>query len=498
MKTFEDYQKAYLDYRKRDKAFSLAFYLLEWDSETIAPTGCFDVRSEYIGVLSQMRNENFLKEETQSAICFLASHLDKLDTNLQKEIKNIKKTLDKTNKMTQEELSLHSVLISKATQAWAKAKKEKNFSLFEPYLTKIVDYERLYCERVSTKDCNGYDVLLDEFEEGLNQTVCDEFFTTLQHNLVPEIKKLSTRKQKYSYAFNKQTFDCQTQKDYSIHLLNKMGFDFTRGLTLESEHPFTTGFECADVRITNHYYEDNFISSIFTALHEGGHGLFEQQMDKKLVGTFLTQISMSLHESQSRLYENCIGRDKDFWLQEYPTLQHFFPLQLKGVTVDEYFHFINQVTPSLIRTDADEVTYPIHILIRYELEKKLMNRTLEVKDLPKAWNEAYKRYLGVEPANDAEGVLQDIHWAGGSFGYFPTYALGSAYAASIYTQMQKELDLPKIYASGSLKEITNWLRQKVYQYGGSRNPRDLVEEITHKKFSVDDYLMYLKKKISIQ
>ena len=274
-----------------------------------------------------------------------------------------------------------------------------------------------------------------------------------------------------------------------------MCFDYSRGLDKESEHPFTTGTSRLDVRVTNHYYEDLFTSSIFSMIHELGHATFEQQVSERFDDTNLEGCSaMALHESQSRFYENIVGRSYAFWTKHFPKLKETFKEQLENVSLEEFYHLINKAECSLIRTEADELTYPLHIMIRYDLEQALLSGEIEVKDLPMHWNNAYKNYLGIDVPSDKEGVLQDVHWAGGSFGYFPTYALGSAYSAQFLHAMQKEINIDEAFANDDLSVINAWLKENVHQFGNFKKPEDILKDATGEKFNPQYYIEYLLNK----
>jgi carboxypeptidase Taq len=274
-----------------------------------------------------------------------------------------------------------------------------------------------------------------------------------------------------------------------------MGFDFEAGRLDESVHPFTINFNNKDVRITTHYDELDFRSALFGTIHEGGHAIYEQDIADELTGTLLdTGVSMGIHESQSRYYENILGRSKEFWKFFFPEAKSRFS-QFNGISFEEFYKGINKVEPSLVRIEADELTYSLHIIIRYELEKALINGEIEVRDLPELWNAKYKEYLGIEPNNDAEGVLQDVHWSGGSFGYFPSYALGNLYGAQFLSKMLK--DMPDYYADiedGKLDKIHKWLNENIHKHGAVYKPADLVKMVTGEELSSKYFIEYLNKK----
>ena len=485
----------YLKLRKQLIAMNFINYLISWDSETEAPVGCFELRSEQVSTLSEISYKLLMSKKSKKLIADLYENRDQLSLILRKEITDLYKTLRKKELVPKKEIIAYETLLSKASIIWTKAKLENNYELFKPTLQKIIEYNKRYVKYVETKDLKGYDVLLDEYEEGSNTKFYDEFFALLKQEIVPLVKKINTVKYKYNESFLKNKYDVTKQRKFAEYLMDVMNFDKTKGLMKESEHPFTSGFGTTDVRITNHYYEDLLTSSIFSVIHETGHGLYEQNCNPELDETLLGGgASMAMHESQSRFYENIIGRKYSFWETHYPVLQELFKDELKDTTLDDFYHNANKVECSLIRTEADELTYSLHIMIRYELEKGLISGTISVDELPQKWNEMYENYLGITPQNDSLGVLQDIHWAGGSFGYFPTYALGSAYAAQLYNTMKKEINIDEIIKSKNLKEINEWLKKHVHYYGKTLSPKEIIIKSTKEEFNPKYYIEYLKEK----
>jgi carboxypeptidase Taq len=470
--------------------------MISWDTETEAPEGALPFRSEQVGVLTEESYKMSTSSEYVKTVSALYEKREELTPWLNREIGLVKKDIDQQLKIPMNEYVDYQVLLSQTQNIWAKAKRANDFDLFRPYLEKIVGYERKIIKYLETDEVKGYDVLLDMYEEGMKATEYDQFFNTLRKDLVPFVLKVINSKQK-DYAFSKQKYPVAQQKKFVDYLIDVMKFDRNRGLTKESEHPFTSGICSTDVRYTDHYYEDNFTSSIFSAIHEMGHAIYEQQCDPKLDSTMLYGgVSMAVHESQSRFFENIIGRSYDFWKVHFPKLKEIFPDQLKDVSLDDFYHYINKSFASLIRTEADELTYPLHIMLRYEIEKGLMDGSIEVKDLPKIWNKKMNEYLGITPETNKEGVLQDVHWSGGMIGYFPTYALGSAYSAQIYHAMQKDLDITKILLGGTTKEINEWLKEKIHHYGRSVYPKDVVKMATGEDFKPEYYVRYLTEKYS--
>lgn len=487
--------EVYKNTKEKLKALNHAFVVINWDSETEAPIKSLDARSEIIGTLSNMYNDLLFDQSYVDAVNELFNNLNTFDKLFQREISLVKKGLDNTLKLPKELLYENSVVTAKATPAWIEAKNKDDFSIFAPYLEKIVDIQKQMIKYLETDELKGYDVLLDQYEEGMTTKKYDEFFSLLKQELVPLIKKISQKEYKYDLEFSKLNYPIEKQKEFAKYIAKIMCFDYERGLDKESEHPFTSGSSRYDVRLTNHYYEDYFISSIFSMIHELGHATFEQQVSEELDDTTLGGCSaMALHESQSRFYENIVGRSESFWIAHYPKLKSIFKEQLKDVSLDTFYHYVNKVECSLIRTEADELTYPLHIMIRYDIEQGLLDGSIKVNDLPKIWNKAYKDYLGVDVLNNKMGVLQDIHWAGGSFGYFPTYALGSAYSAQFYNAMKNDLDVIKEFKKENLKTINEWLKENVHKYGDSKKPQDIIKDATKEEFNPRHYIEYLKDK----
>jgi carboxypeptidase Taq len=418
----------------------------------------------------------------------------KLDKIMQTVVKECRKEFDKFKKIPADKYKEYVMLTSEAESVWEEAKISNNFELFKPYLEKIVDFNLDFIELWGYKD-NKYDTLLDFYEPGMTVKKLDRIFGELRSKLVPLVAKIKESTQVDDSALKKH-YDTQKQEEFGLFILNKMGYDFKAGRLDESEHPFTTGINSGDVRITTHYYTNDMSSALMSSLHEGGHALYEQNISKELKGTPLaTGTSMGIHESQSRFWENIIGRSYSFWSCYYSELQKTFPEQLKDMPLEEFYRAINKVEPSLIRVEADEVTYNLHIMIRYEIEKALINREIKVSDLPDIWNSKMEEYLGVVPPNDAKGVLQDIHWAGGSFGYFPSYSLGNIYSAQLYNAARKDIrDFDQLISRGELVKIKEWLGEKVHKHGKLLEPGEILKAVTGEEINSSYLVEYLEKK----
>lgn len=490
-------KEKYQEIVRKINAYKFVCYLISWDSQTEAPDGCFEERAKQMKVLSEENYKLLTSEETTKVVDELYEKRDQLDDVLKHEIIVFKDSNDKTKKVPMNEYSELTSLLSTTENIWAKAKEKNDFAMFAPYLKKIVNHLKNIVKYIETDDLKGYNILLNEYEHGMTTKEYDKFFDLLKKDLVPFVKKVTSKKLEFNDEFSKLNYPIDLQKKFTHYIEDVMCFDRHYGLSKESAHPFTSGFATTDIRYTNHFYEDNFISSIFSAIHELGHATYDSQVDKNLDDTLSGGgASMAIHESQSRFYENIIGRSEAFWKPLFPELKKTFPNQLENVTLDDFIKLINKSENSLIRTEADELTYPIHIMIRYEIEKALFNGEIDVNDLPKVWNKAIKDNLGIDCPSDSLGVLQDIHWAGGSFGYFPTYALGSAYASQIYYAMSKEIDIEKVLESGTTKTINNWLKEKVHRFGNSKYPKEIIKYATMEEFNPNYYIKYLKDKYS--
>jgi carboxypeptidase Taq len=495
-KFMENYIKIYEAYRKKIIAYRYFGWLMSWDQETEAPEESIAYRTKQFEVMAEEMYQIESAKEYMDAIDYLYAHLDEIeDTDFKVEIRRVYKDLRLIKFVPKDELIAHQVLTSQASHLWAKAKNENNFDMYAPTLEKIVEFKKKQVKYLETPELKGYDILLDDFEEGFTVKEYDQFFNTLKDELVPFVKEVTAKKQKFSSKLTKSIFPREQQIKFSEYLLDVFKYDRKRGLLKESAHPFTSGVSSADTRITTHYYEKNFASAIFSTIHEMGHGIYELQNDPKYDDTFLHGgTSLGIHESQSRMYENMLGRSMSFWKAHYAKLVELFPKQLKNITLEEFHRYINRAERSLIRTEADELTYALHIMVRYELEKGLISGKIKVKDLPKKWNRLMYEYVGVRPKTDKEGVLQDIHWSGGAFGYFPTYALGSAYAAQIYQAMNKEINIEEALENNNIEIINAWLKDKIHTFASSKTPKELMLIATQESFNPYYYVNYLKNK----
>lgn len=481
-----------MPYLEKHMALQTALALFDWDDATLAPKEAGEQTAKVIGILAE---EDFLcltnPEVKKILEKFEAKEGEEKEQAI---IRKIKKNLRKTEAIPKEEKRAYAELQSKSQKAWQKAKKENDFSIFAPYLKEIIAYNKKFASYGSTKEQTGYDVLLDDYEETFPVEVLDIFFDKLKKELIPLLQKIQKQPQ-IEDSFLHQKYEIEKQKEFNRFLAEYIGFNFNRGVMAESEHPFTTSWHNHDVRITTHYYEENLASAIFSTIHESGHAIYEQGIEDQYTQTILGEgASCGIHESQSRFMENMIGRSRAFWVPIYGKLVELFPKQLKEVSLDQFVAAINRVQADEIRTEADELTYCLHIMVRYELEKLMINGEVEVEELPRLWNEKYQEYLGITPENDTVGILQDVHWSMGSMGYFPSYALGNAFAAQIYAKMQKEINVEEELSKGNIKAIREFLHQHVHQYGAFKEAREILKETTKEEFNPDYFIIYLKEK----
>lgn len=472
-------------------AYLYAMTVIDFDAETVAPEGSADGRAEATEVLSRASFDLLVNDGTAALLKEAA--VDAETEQERAEVRNLQRQYDEIARIPADEYAAFTKLCSQSVPAWTKAKRTNDFSLFAPYLEKLIAARRAQA-RYFAPDRDPYEVLLDRYEKGLTIAQCDEFFATLRETIVPLLADIQTRGKAVRTDFLDQEWPIDAQRRVSKKIMELWGLDPAHCYLAESEHPFTTEFWRGDVRITTHYMPRDIFSNLYSVAHEGGHALYELNINPDYDYTVVTHgATMGIHESQSRLFENLVGRSRAFVHYLYPTLKELFPAQLADVSAEEIWRAVNRAEPGLIRTEADELTYCLHVMVRYEIEKQLIGGTLEAKDVPAVWAKLYKEYLGIEVPNDRDGCLQDSHWSGGAFGYFPSYALGSAYGAQMLRRMEQDVDVWGAAAKGDLTPITAWLREKVHQYGGLMEPADVVKNACG-DFSAEDYIQYLTRK----
>lgn len=475
-------------------AFSEALSLLYWDLRTGAPKKGAEQRSEVVGILSSEVFKMSTSEEMAAYIVKLSSAED-LSEVTKKTLEECKKEYDRNRKIPAEEYKEYVILQSKAECIWEEAKAKSDFEMFRPYLEKLVEMNKRFIGYWGYQG-NKYNTLLDMYEPGVTVEILDRVFSNLREKIVPLVKEISESPNKPKTDFLFKRFPKEKQREFSLEILKQIGYSFDAGRLDETVHPFAIGLNPGDVRVTTKYDENDFRTAVFGTIHEGGHALYEQNISSGLIGTPLcTGTSMGIHESQSLFYENFVGRHYSFWKKNYNLLKKYANGQFDDVELDEFYRAINESKPSLIRIEADELTYPLHVIIRYEIEKGLFNDEINVSDLPQIWNDKYEEYLGIRPDSDADGVLQDVHWSGGSFGYFPSYALGYMYAAQFKQAMLKDLpNYDELLESGNFLPIKEWFTEKVHQYGKMKKPLEILQDATGEGLNAKYLIDYLYEK----
>lgn len=481
--------------QRKMAAYHHAMGLIYFDGVTVAPAGTAQNRGETLAILSAESYKLTTCQETEELLNQLWEAQDELDEAHRRMVFLMRKSLVEMRKIPMEEFVAYQRLVNEAENVWHKAKAENDYPAFAPYIDQIVAANKRFAAYIHP-EMDAYEHCLDSYEEGLTRATCDAFFASLRESLVPLIQAVCASKNQPDLSFMRFHAPIEKQRQLSDYLMQVLGMDRNHCMIAETEHPFTTGFTKYDCRITTHYHEDNLLSSLYSVVHEGGHGMYDMGVKDEFAYTCLGGgVSMAVHESQSRFFENIIGRSRAFVTLIAPKLRELFP-ELENADDETLYRIFNESHPSLIRTEADELTYCLHIMVRYELEKALFDGSITAKDLPGEWNRLYKEYLGVDVPDDTRGVLQDTHWSGGLIGYFPSYALGSAYGAQLLKKMEEKFDVYAAVEKGDLSPIRDWLRENIWQHGSLYTPTVLMEKAFQGKFDAAYYVDYLKEKFS--
>ncbi len=472
--------------------------LLDWDQQTLMPPGGGEYRADQVSFLAGLVHLRNTDPRVGQWLSELADSELSRDRNSAggASIFHWDRQFKKQTRLPQSLVEELARACSLGQLAWIEARRDNDFKTFAPHLTRILELKRQQADAIGFEDCR-YDALLDDYEPLAKTREITEVLERLRQDLVPLVHQITTAKKIPATEFLHGRFPCDRQEALGRAVATAIGFDFSRGRLDTTKHPFCTELGPSDCRITTRYDESFFPSSFFGILHETGHGMYEQGLPGDEYGLASGDFcSMGIHESQSRLWENLVGRSKGFWKHFLPQVQSAFSNSLTNVSLEQLFAALNVVRPSLIRVEADEATYNLHIIIRFELEQALLDDRLKVADLPQAWNDAYERDLGVRPPTDADGVLQDIHWSAGLFGYFPTYSLGNIYASQLFEQASKELgDMPTAFARGEFQPLLQWLRQKVHSVGNRFSSRDLMTKITGRPIDSQPLISHLRCKL---
>ena len=478
--------------------------IIHWDMETMMPPKAIEQRSQQLALLSRIvhkmsadpRIGKLLKQITSNPDYGNLNQVEKRNIHLIKQ--NYKEQTALPEKLVEETAKQQAVTVN----IWKRAKKANNFAILKPELEKLVSLCKQAAEILMKvkETATNYDALIDDNEPKMTSTAITIIFNQLQKGLAALLSQIQDAPKQPTPRLFKQRISTETQREISKALAETLGYDTTTpnagGRIDETEHPFTMGYY-DDVRITTHYYPENFINSIFSVLHEAGHAIYDQNINPEWkyqpVGT---HCSFGIHESQSRFTENIIGRSREFWINFLPKLRKIAS-NAETLELDPFVHAINEVKPSKIRVEADEVTYNLHIIVRFQIEKDLFAEKIQVNELPEVWNQEYKKHLGLRIENDAEGVMQDTHWPSGYYGYFPSYTLGNIYSGQMLEKIQQEVrDWRSQLGEGNVEDIMQWLVKNVHSQGNLYDPADLIKNITGKKLDAEPYLKYLREKYS--
>lgn len=473
-----------------------AIHLLNWDQQTQMPAASAERRGYLLSTLHRLKHIRFTSDEVGTLLSDIEPFVGQLDRDSDdaRLIKVTRWLYDKKTRVPADLVAELARLTAVAQQAWVEARAEDDFARFQPHLERVMENRRIYAAHFTPYD-HVYDPLLDNYEPGLKTAEVIRIFNDLRPHQVELIKAISECPQ-VENSFLHLDYDERKQWDFGVEVISKFGYDWRRGRQDKSAHPFTSSYGVDDVRITTRLQPDYLGTALFGTLHEAGHALYNQGFSRSLIRTPLEEAtSLGVHESQSRLWENLVGRSQPFWSYFYPRLQEIFPSQLGNVSMETFYKGVNKVQPSLIRVEADEATYNLHIMLRLELEIELMEGKLAVKDLPDAWNARMQDYLGLTPPSDSLGVLQDIHWSDGYVGYFPTYALGNLISVQLWECIHMDIpDLDEQMRQGKFESLLIWLREKIHLHGKKYEPQELVQRVTGSKIDPAPYLRYLSEK----
>ena len=474
-------------------AYEHAMGVIYYDAETVAPRRSAVGRGKALAVLSGVVHKTVTDPRTREICETILAEGETLDRVTRRRAEVLRDRYEDLTRIPAQEYAAYRALLSEASAAWHSAKEQSDYAAFAPYLERIVAFNRRLAAWKDEK-LPAYDVLLGTYEKGLNQAQLDPFFALLREELTPVILAVG-EKPRPEAEFLGRFCSIERQRAFTDRLMQILGIDRADCSVGETEHPFTSMMDKHNVRITTHYHENNVVSSMYSVIHESGHALYELGIADELQGTLLAGgTAMSVHESQSRFYENYIGRSRPFCEYLLPVLREFFPEQMADVTADALYRGVNLAEPTLVRTQADELTYPMHVMIRYELEKAMIAGEVAIRDVPGEWNAMYKKYLGLDVPDDRRGCLQDSHWSTGYIGYFPSYALGSAYGAQMLPAMERDADIWPSVGRGDLTPVTSWLREKVHRHGKLLRPGEVIQNACGAPFDPHYYTGYLKNK----
>lgn len=487
-------EQKFLAYLKEIALLREAVGLAEWDSQTGMPEMAAGYRAEMSSYLAGQAFDKSTNQTMADFISFFTSHPEELSDFGQEVFTKVKEEYDLNNKIPLERYQAYARLTSEAHSIWIESRNKQEFSIFKHTLQEIINFNKEFIPLWRKNEKTNYDVLLNQYEPGMTTEILDGVFGQVKEGIIAIRQTLAEKGTEPKTDFLNRHVSQAQQEKFVTHVIEELGYDFKRGRLDETVHPFMLNLNRCDARITTNWIEDDFIVATLGTIHEAGHGMYEQNVSEHFDYTPLAGgVSMGIHESQSLFNEIIVGSSRAFWKKQYPVFQEITGDTFKDIDFETFYKGLKKTQSSLIRIQADTLTYPLHIIIRYEIEKMIFNDDLDLEQLPEIWNSKYEEYLGIRPENDVEGILQDVHWSGGSFGYFPSYALGYMYAAQLYQAMNKEFDVEATLASDDYSPILNWLSQHIHQYGSSRKPSQLILDATKEPLNPTYLIDYMRQ-----
>lgn len=486
-------EQEFLAYLKEIAMLQEAVGLAEWDSQTGMPDEGASYRAEMSSYLSGMAFDKSTNEKMSGFMTYFEENPEELSDFGKEVYAKAKENYDLNNNIPVDRFQAFMKLTSNAHSIWVKSREAKDYGIFKETLEEIISMTKEFIPLWKKEEKTPYDVLLNQYEPGMTTEILDSVFAQVKDGIMEIRKEIEEKGTVPQTDFLKLPVSKEIQKEFVTQVIEQLGYDFNKGRLDDTVHPFMLNLNRNDARITTRWDETDFAMATFGVIHEAGHGMYEQNVDAKFDYTPLAGgTSMGIHESQSLFNEIIVGGSKAFWSKQYPLLQSLTGDIFKGIDNETFYNGLKETKPSLVRIESDSLTYPLHIIIRYEIEKMIFNEDINLEDLPTIWNDKYEEYLGVRPENDLEGILQDVHWSGGSFGYFPSYALGYMYAAQLYHAMNKEMDVEEILASDDYSPILNWSTKHIHQYGSSRKPNQLIMDATGENLNPQYLIDYMK------
>ncbi|MFS0925764.1 carboxypeptidase M32 [Enterococcus durans] len=487
-------EKELLQELKEINLLQQALGILDWDIQTGMPEKASNERSEVNSYLYSIYFSKKIGPKIKEAIHYFSEHPDELSETGKVIFEKVKEDYELEYKVPEELMTALTAATSSAQVQWQKSRESKKFTDFQPALTKNIELTKELIPYWKKDEATDYDVLLNQYEPGMTVEILDRVFDQLKAGILKIRQTLKEKGHEPRTDFLSRKMTKAQQEKFVVSVIEQLGYDFSRGRLDDTIHPFMLGINHNDARITTRWNEHDFKMAVFGVIHEAGHGMYEQDIDEKYAYTPIYQgTSMGIHESQSLFNEIIIGSNRNFWEKQYPFFQECAEGTFDDISFDDFYRSLKKTQSSLIRIEADSLTYPLHIIIRYEIEKMIFNEGVAIEELPEIWNDKYEEYLGVRPENDVEGILQDVHWSGASFGYFPSYALGYMYAAQLLHAMEKEQSIDEILASDDYSPIKEWMKEHIHQYGASRKPTQLIQDATNEGLNPQYLIDYMEK-----